>query len=637
MAVLRELIARIKLDAKAASDNLKKYDKLLDDTKKSTEDVTDETEKFGDQTEKTAKKAVRAGKKTANVWKRIGKSVKNAAKEAKGAGSAISAGLAVVTAATGAAAFGIFELTKNWAEATNEIGTRAGKLGVATKELQELQFIAKLTGAESEGVADALKEVQIRSAEAAITGIGAFADAAKILNLNLEDLSKKTPVELFEKLRIELGKVTDTSLQTFLAEELLGEQGVELGNIINLTEEDFRAFRKEAGELGGVLSKEAFKAAEDLGGELTRTGLVVESVKGSIAEDLAPTIQGIVKDFRDWLTENRELVKGKLVEFLNQVISAAKRIAPVLFKFLNFIIEINDATGGLINTFKLLAGAFVALKLAALGPIGAIAAGFVGLITLVDNYTERLKSAAQAQDKLADESGLSKSERKELAQTAKGRDVLGRLSDLQEVIDTQTSAADNIRAQNRLTGDEFSAEDDAEDRRILAQRKKDRDEAVKKKDRLLRIAKAQFEAQRSAAKDAADDVPVFGIAGLAGFIPERGFEVTGEAKVKQDAAAAKSRAGKKKKATAEKNATLGELLGFGEGGFDVPGTSTGKGLGTTLVNITFNIGIPSINMNIEAAPGATVRSQGQAAAEAVATIFPSVVKQTQRAAVGQIR
>lgn len=647
MTVLRELIARIKLDTKRAKGDLQQYDKLLDDTKKSTEDVVEETEELGDVVTDTAQKSVKAGKRISRSWSNIGKSAKSAGKSIASAGATAGKGLGVIAAATLAASAGLFAFTKQWAESTDEIGKRAGKLGVAADALQELRFVFGQSGAEAQSLSDVLKEIQIRSIDAVKSGTGPFAEAAGALGLDFRQLAEDSPVVAFEKIRRELSKMEASSKRTALAVALLGEQGIELGEVINLTEEEFRGLRQEANELGLVLGEEALQSAADLNDELARTGAVVGGIQNDLAVELVPVVREVLVEFRAWVRENRELIRTKLVEFVRNLIRAIEELSKLLFALLDIFNKVLEVTGGLTNAIELLAGAFVALKLAALGPIGAILAGFVALGVAVDVYKRKLKDAARAEDELADKKAFSEEERQKLSESAEGRRVLSELDKSQQQLDRTTSSLEKIEAEDRLTFDEFSSEDDVAQRENLRNQQQLRDQAIEDKKRLEREGRARLELRdldildadeaRAAAAAEAEE-PVFGIRGLAGFGPAEKPAARPPGKTRGVRKTAQKAEKKKveKKAKEERDATIGELLGFGEGGAVVSGATTGKGLGTTIINQTFNIGIPSIRIEVAAARGATVRDQAVATAGAVRDMMPDIVKQTQRAAVGQL-
>ncbi len=653
MTVLRELIARIKLDTSRATRDLKKYDKALDEVKKKTEAVTKSTKKVGEETEKAAKKTERAGKKIGRTWKNVAEDAKKAAQKAAKAGKSIGAGMLTVAAGVTAAAAGVFEFTKQWSEATAEIGSRASKLGVATDGLQELRFAATRTSASAETMDDVLKELQVRLAEAALTGMGPLADASEILGIDFVELAKKTPIEAFVELRRELGKVENTMEQTFLSEELLGEQGVELGKLINLTEAEFEALRKKAQETGQVLSGETLEAAAEFNEELRDTKGVIGVVVNEVAVELLPVVKELVVEFREWIKENDELVRSDLAKTLGETAKAGAEIVKVFGQVLSLTNDVNDATGGLTNTLKALGAVAVGIKLATFGPVGIAAAALLGVKVGADIIDDKRRQTAKAEDKLAARE-VTVQQRNELSKTAEGRATLDQIDRAQRNLDATGTSLSTFEAKRTESIDEFSHEDD-DDRRHDAERKQRRDIAIANKASAFRVIELLGEIKEldrldaAEAKQAAAEAakgPVFGIAGTdldpVAQAKKKAAEATSLAK-RQKAVAKlrkrlqdKGKPGKKKKEDDDEEAlTFGELLGFGKGGATLSSTE-GRGLGTTIVNQRFEFGIPSIKLEITAAPGATVREQAEATVVALANLGPELLKRTQRAATGAL-
>lgn len=658
MTVLRELIARVKLDTKRATADLKKYDRALDGTVKKTVAVTKSTKKVAEEAEKTAKRSKKAGKKIERTWDDVAKSAKAAAKKAAKAGKTIGAGMLAVGAGVTAAAAGVFEFTRQWAESTDEIGKRAGKLGVATKGLQELRFVAKLSGAEASDMSDALKEVQIRAFEAAKSGLGPFAEASEELGLNFVELSEKSPIDAFVDIRRELHKVENSTRRTALAEKLLGAQGIELGEVINLTEEQFAGLRQEAHDLGLVMSDETLKAAADFNDELDRTKATVSGVVNEVAAELLPVVKELVVQFRGWIRENDTLVKSDLAKTLGETAKAGAEIIKVFGQVLSLTNDVNDATGGLANTLKALGAVAVGIKLATFGPVGIAAAALLGIVVGTGIMEDKLRQTAVSEDKLAARQ-VTEAQRTALSSTPEGLATLAQIDRAQGNLDATGTSLSTFEGRERETFDEFSHEDD-DDRRHNAERKQRRDIALANKADAFRVIELLAEISELDRLDAADDKkaaalaakgPVFGIAGtdLDPDVQAKRKAATAAALAKRQKAVAALRkkiqdkgkvkpGGKKVPADGdgdEEQLTFGELLGLGKGGATLS-SSEGRGLGTTIVNQTFNIGVPSIKLEITAAPGATVREQATKTAEAVANLGPELLKRTQRAAVGAL-
>ena len=139
---------------------------------------------------------------------------------------------------------------------------------VSTDEIQELGFVARQTGGDTEDLTDALREMQLRLSEAAALGSGPAVDALHLLGIELRDLEDLDSVTTFELLRDAISQVEDPARRLFLAEELLGGSTERLQGTLALTAQQYAAFRREARETGQVLDEEAIRKSMELGVEL---------------------------------------------------------------------------------------------------------------------------------------------------------------------------------------------------------------------------------------------------------------------------------------------------------------------------------------------------------------------------------
>ena len=135
--------------------------------------------------------------------------------------SARTAGLAIAGIAAAGVAIGV-KLVADVISTSRELSAFAERAGASAEALQTWGRIAEESGGSVEDVADAMREMNLRLAEAASLGSGPAVDALDLLGLSLEDLKELEPEEQFRLIRDAIAAIEDPALKTFAAEELLG-------------------------------------------------------------------------------------------------------------------------------------------------------------------------------------------------------------------------------------------------------------------------------------------------------------------------------------------------------------------------------------------------------------------------------
>lgn len=188
---------------------------------------------------------------------------------------------------------GLKEISSACAEAVNEvinlgssISDNSAKLGISAKAYQEYAYIFEQNGANIEG----FKSSFLKLSKAIEDGSGAFAE----LGISADELDKLSKEEVFDKVIKSLQGVQDENKKTVLANQLLGKGAVELGAVLSDTT-DIDALKKKVNELGGVMSDDAVKGADDLGDALTDMKTSLTGIKVNLVTQFLPSIQDVVE------------------------------------------------------------------------------------------------------------------------------------------------------------------------------------------------------------------------------------------------------------------------------------------------------------------------------------------------------
>lgn len=198
----------------------------------------------------------RTKKAADNMDKTMGKAAGNIREQLAGMFTPFLAGGMVAAAAT---AF------KQISTTIAEVGREADKARVSTKVWQQWTYVAKATGASIDGVTDALKELNIRGDEFAVTGKGGAAEAFDRLGYSAADVAErlKDPSRFLDEIIVKLQKM-DKAAQARNIDELFGGSGAEeMSKMLGLSVEEIQKLRSEA----ALFTTEQIEAAKKIDAE----------------------------------------------------------------------------------------------------------------------------------------------------------------------------------------------------------------------------------------------------------------------------------------------------------------------------------------------------------------------------------
>ncbi len=164
----------------------------------------------------------------------------------------------VLGALAGAAAFGALargagQVVQN----LEEVQRTALALGEPVEQVQELFFVFRQFGLESNDVSDALNTLADRALDAQ-QGTKGMIEDFRDAGIAVEELRGKDPVELFELLVDRLSRIDDVQRRSAIAVRLFGDElGRRLLPLLVEGSGKVEEMREEIREFGGVLSKDA--------------------------------------------------------------------------------------------------------------------------------------------------------------------------------------------------------------------------------------------------------------------------------------------------------------------------------------------------------------------------------------------
>lgn len=648
----------------------KKANLALKDARKALRDLEKARKSEAAAARKAAAEQSKAAKEREKSFKDTKGSAKDAAVSIANTAKAIVAGLAAATA-------GVVAFTKSWADSATAIDITARQFDIGRDELQRLSGAARLAGVDTDELTDAIKEMRVKIAEAREDGITPTSEALTELGLSVDSFNGLSITEQMRLISDRMQTLGHDADRTKILMEIFGEEaGVRLAPLLDGGAAKLDGLIAKFVDFGGIVGDESIEAARDFKAEWNETVILFEVARRELAEGLAPAVRELLEEFREWIGTNKKLRRQRLERLLKQIVRVTRQLVPFFIKLAEAGLTVTEALGGVEGTLKLLIGTIATFKLATVGAFGPWAAAAVAFITLLDAIRTKQNQISKAEaDRLnkavAADPGQQVSEaelqtslagRRVIALRAEKQSVAARIAELGGAEGIQSAAQveralgivssrdigaavqkRKANAQRRelrqLTrrAEVINAEIEKNAARALEERLLTQGPAAPTGDQLLavdqdRLARFQFlstrRRQQQGKLSKADEAERESIR------LELGLGADPE-KVKDP----KTGRAKKKKTKKERAATISELLGLpGGAGFKTIAETQPKGLGTVLntFNITNQIGVPAFNVNIQAAPGSTMKGQANAVVAAMGDGASIIVRQAQRASIGQV-
>lgn len=271
-----------------ATAELNDMKKKLDETSNGMDENKEDIKDVGDETEKAGKKAsvfgdVLKANLTSDAIKKGLEMLKNAL---KGIGEAFK------------------EISIGSAAYADDISTMATVTGLSAKSLQEFTYMSELVDTDVSTITGSLTKLT-KTMSSAKDGSKTATSAFEELGVAFKnsDGSLRNNEEVFYDVIEALGNMSNETERDALAMEIFGKSAKELNPLIAAGKDGMEAFRKEAEELGYVLTDEQLEALTNVDDAYQRWQRTIEMVKNTIGVALAPAMESL-------LTTAKELVTG---------------------------------------------------------------------------------------------------------------------------------------------------------------------------------------------------------------------------------------------------------------------------------------------------------------------------------------
>jgi hypothetical protein len=298
-------------------------------------------------------------RRTSRKMKQVGDEADDSGDKLQTAGQVGAAAVGAISAAVTGAVAGMGALVAKTAEYAKQVDNAAEQSGVGAERIQEIAFAAeRVSGVRFDTVRDGLKELALRSAEAA-EGTGEAQEAFKRLGISQQFLQNATTSEIFSRVQQEMKGLTKQQRILTTEQVFGGEAGEKFAEVMGLSADEMSQLAKQARASGKVLSSTQVAALERARASWQSLTSEVVGFGRQLAARFAPAVR-------------------------QEVIPALRSMFSTVRSAINVLTSMSDTTKG---TIVLITGltAAVSAGLAIWGAWPAIVAGvsaaFSGLAT----------------------------------------------------------------------------------------------------------------------------------------------------------------------------------------------------------------------------------------------------------------
>lgn len=283
------------------------------------------------------------------------------------------------------------ENTKEAIEYGNKIEKTSQSIGIATDELQKLQYAAQLSDVSAEELSAGLGHLALNMKHAK-EGSKEAAAAFKGIDYKNADGSLKTLDESLAAVAEKFASMPDGPEKTAKSMQIFGRAGKQLIPLLNEGASGLEELKKEAEELGLVMDEKAVKASEKLNDDLERLHMVGKGVWRQAIAPLLPMISTLVKRFLEWRKANAAVLSQKLQSVIGGIAKAFEYLGDTIDFVQTNMLAIKITAGLLLLTMVAVGHAAVGAAIAsaaawalAAAPFVAIAAAVAALFLLFDD------------------------------------------------------------------------------------------------------------------------------------------------------------------------------------------------------------------------------------------------------------
>ena len=294
-------------------------------------------------------------------------------------------------AAAGALA-GLAGLAVKAGQNADELNTLSKQTGVATDELQKMQYAADLIDVDTETITSGLRKLK--------KNLDGHEDTWKKLKVDVKDANGeyRNITDIFYDVAGALGNIENETERDVLAMDLFGKSADELAGIIDDGGAALKELGKQAEDMGVIISQEDLDKANELNDALdTLKAEILPTIAQlgvEIAQAIMPYIPAI-KEAIENVLESLRNISPQMVLIIGAILALTAALSP-MFSMLSGITGLISA---LTSGTGALGGALTGLAapiLAAVAAIGVLVAAFIHLWNTNEEFRNNITAIWEA-------------------------------------------------------------------------------------------------------------------------------------------------------------------------------------------------------------------------------------------------
>jgi hypothetical protein len=278
---------------------------------------------------------------------------------------------------------GVAETLISWGEQTLEttghLADLSQQTGLSAEALQEYGYAAMGSGLNTDDFGESVMKLSRTLGEAA----SGSKDATKALHAaGLTSKAIKAALSSQDGLDAALMEIADRfadmpdgAKKTALAMQVFGRSGARLIPVLNQGGDGIRELRKEAQDLGIVMTNETVAAGDELGDNIDKLKATWGGLKNQLVSALFPTLKQGVDRILAWVKANKELLSQKVHEIADKIAAGIGKIGEAI----QYVIDNRESIMSALNAILDVASAIGKIFVAVINSVKAIA-GWLGRI-----------------------------------------------------------------------------------------------------------------------------------------------------------------------------------------------------------------------------------------------------------------
>ncbi len=259
---------------------------------------------------------------------KVGSAFSSIAKGAAAVGTAVVAGATAVGTAA-------YKMAMSTAEQADYIDKLSERTGIGREELQRWKHAADQSGVSVDSFKNGIKKMS-DVVDDANNGSKTAATAISRLGLSLDDLNKMSTEEKFNAITAALADMEDGAERNALGNDLLGKSYTEMLPMLNAGSEGMEALKKEADDLGLVMSEDAVKAGVKLGDTIAN----VKDAFGGLMNRIGTAAIPLIQRFADMIIAGLPKIQALFDSLIPVITSIFEQLLPPLFQLIETLFPV---------------------------------------------------------------------------------------------------------------------------------------------------------------------------------------------------------------------------------------------------------------------------------------------------------